>query len=213
MADAKLDQAEGKEDKGKQESLLSSGDASKNTGYDWDFQGLHFRRIMKDDLDELAALHDVLFPVKYSESFFNSLLRKDMMTILAFDKKDSSLVGVSTARVEEDHESCYGKYDGYISTLGVRPGFRRCGLGGFLLKKTIAILEDERNCATIKLHVHAENIAAINLYYKHGFVLVEHLVNHYYFDDKNHDALHLVHYNRSWKRFDNESETAACTIV
>mmetsp|Transcript_13376 Transcript_13376/g.27082 ORF Transcript_13376/g.27082 Transcript_13376/m.27082 type:complete len:210 (+) Transcript_13376:46-675(+) len=166
--------------------------------FDFKFPETIFRRVVKEDIPEIRSLHDVLFPVKYSDSFFNSLLiREEMHTILAFSAEDGVLTGVSTARIEEKSDSCYAIREGYISTLGVKPGYRRNGLGKFLLEKTVELLEKEQNCSAIKLHVKADNIPAINMYYKTGFELLEHLVNHYYFDGKRHDALHLVRYFRS----------------
>mmetsp|Transcript_22182 Transcript_22182/g.30968 ORF Transcript_22182/g.30968 Transcript_22182/m.30968 type:complete len:212 (-) Transcript_22182:111-746(-) len=160
--------------------------------YDWDFKDVYFRGVIREDLKQLMVLHDILFPVKYSESFFNSLLTDEMLTIVAFDAKTSKLIAVSTSRVEEDTESCYTRRAGYISTLGVDPGFRRCGLGRFLLQRTVDMLVKEKNISEVRLHVKADNIPAINMYYKAGFHMSEHLVNHYYFDGNYHDALLLV---------------------
>uniref|UniRef100_A0A7S2U2D6 N-alpha-acetyltransferase 60 n=1 Tax=Lotharella oceanica TaxID=641309 RepID=A0A7S2U2D6_9EUKA len=184
-------------EKTKQDNSISKKLLSKELYYDFKFPDTVFRRVVKDDIPEIISLHDVLFPVKYSDSFFNSLIRRDdMHTILAFSVEDGVLTGVSTARIEEKSESCYAIREGYISTLGVKPGYRRHGLGKFLLEKTVELLEKQQSCSAIKLHVKADNIPAINLYYKTGFELLEHLVNHYYFDGKRHDALHLVRYVR-----------------
>jgi len=166
--------------------------------YSWNFDGVIFRPVIRQDIKELTLLHEILFPVKYSESFYNSLLHTDMLAIVGIDEKTKKIVGVSTARVEEDNESsCYSRTEGYISTLGVAPSYRRCGLGRFLLERTIELLEKERNVSATKLHVKADNIAAINMYYKSKFEMVEHLVNHYFFDGKYHDALHLVRVARA----------------
>ncbi|GAB5372551.1 hypothetical protein AAMO2058_001675100 [Amorphochlora amoebiformis] len=176
-----------------------------------DVFGANFR----EDVKAIAELHTVLFPVKYSEGFYESLFEDNTVVILAYTAAQNMLVGLSTARIEEDSGSCYARCDGYIATLGVKPGHRRGGLGGFLLQRTIDLLRDERNCLTIKLHVKADNIAAINMYYKCGFELLEHLVNHYYFDGKRHDALHLVKYLNHRRKQSSLSTgwSSNCTIL
>jgi len=128
-------------EKTKQDNSISKKLLSKELYYDFKFPDTVFRRVVKDDIPEIISLHDVLFPVKYSDSFFNSLIRRDdMHTILAFSVEDGVLTGVSTARIEEKSESCYAIREGYISTLGVKPGYRRHGLGKFLLEVAVYLI-------------------------------------------------------------------------
>mmetsp|Transcript_43280 Transcript_43280/g.69689 ORF Transcript_43280/g.69689 Transcript_43280/m.69689 type:complete len:279 (+) Transcript_43280:136-972(+) len=178
--------------------------------YNWNFDGVIFRPVIRQDIKELVLLHEILFPVKYSESFYNSLLHKDMLAVVGIDEKTQKIIGVSTARVEDDNESsCYSRREGYISTLGVAPSYRRCGLGRFLLERTVELLENERNVSATRLHVKADNIAAIKMYYKSKFEMAEHLVSHYFFDGKYHDALHLVRVARPVPRQDDDDGTTS----
>lgn len=74
--------------------------------------------------------------------------------------------------------------DGYLSLLGVAPGYRRHGVGSRLLDRAV---EDH---ATVTCHVRATNADAIGFYADRGF-LVEERVRSYYRDGT--DAYRLAH--------------------
>ncbi len=149
-----------------------------------------FRRLEASDLEEIKVLQDHLFPVKYSDHFYNSLVNEPevMMTLLATDECDKP-IGVVTARVRRDNPRL-----GYIATLGVRDDYRRRGLGSELLEKMVTHLDQNRRVERIHLHVKSDNESALKLYEKHGFTKKQYLEQHYYFDDQHHDAWELEKY-------------------
>ena len=169
----------------------------------------NFRRaIVPEDLVSLRVLQSTLFPVQYSDTFYDNLLREDYETILAFSTDDDveALCGVATARVSEmshePHSSCCSpvEIEGYIMTLGVAPSRRGMGLGSHLLKMIKEVMIHEVQCDILTLHVKAGNEPAFRLYQNHDFVIAENLPKHYIIDNKLYDAARLLYRHR-----DNQS--------
>lgn len=112
---------------------------------------LSFRSVAREDIPALKVLHDILFPVKYSDTFYESLLHPEFFTYLAFDCGcDPSEVGpngcprhervpggkcqrplllaVATGKLNTERgASCRRYTEGYITTLGVAPEARNAG--------------------------------------------------------------------------------------
>jgi ribosomal protein S18 acetylase RimI-like enzyme len=121
-------------------------------------------------------------------------------TIIAVGSKEQPsctgiILGFATMRTTILQSTmCRRKHtDMYLSTFGVHPQARRCGLGSALLDQ-LDQLAQHRACKTISLHVLDTNANAIALYQKHGFTVEAILPNHYNFNGKYHNALHLVKY-------------------
>lgn len=163
----------------------------------------------------MQSLQDILFPVKYSNNFYESLFQDRYITCLAFDtfekkppcndvdykqlghtdedfhSKHGRLVGVVTANIERTQDiGCRRQVEGYISTLGVDPAWRRIGLGYFLLQSIIKLLK-EKGCTIITLHVLDTNAAALAMYKKAKFKVSEKLIDHYHFYGAYHNAFKL----------------------
>jgi ribosomal protein S18 acetylase RimI-like enzyme len=136
------------------------------------------------ELGLLRVLQDELFPVHYSDHFYESLLDPAQSHIsLLLWSNDDQLIGAATARIINTQEA-------YLSTLGIRQDYRLQGLGHTILKDITHRIWN-KGCAKITLHVKADNIQAIQLYTKHGFKVTKHLKEHYYFQDQHHDALEM----------------------
>jgi len=151
--------------------------------------GLTFRPMFIGDVPQVKELHDELFPVKYSERFYASLVEKPYCAVLVLDSSTNILVGVATGRVQVGDEE---QVEGYIATFGVHPNFRRKGLGRTLLSLIIDVLKAEAKCdVDVELHVKSDNQPAIQLYVSEGFKVMETLKDHYFFDERHHDALRL----------------------
>jgi len=67
---------------------------------------LQIRSCRKDDISQLVALHENSFPIKYSRSFYDKLLKpkEDRCCIVA--AVDDVLVGAITVRREADRLNC-----------------------------------------------------------------------------------------------------------
>ncbi len=81
--------------------------------------------------------------------------------------------------------------EAHIGTFSVDRAFRRNGVGNFLLASFIARMKS-RKARKIHLEVRPSNLAALNLYFKHGFERVG-LRKNYYTREKE-DALLLSLY-------------------
>ena len=68
-----------------------------------------------------------------------------------------------------------GKRLGWVTTLGVMPAYRRCGIAQALLRKC----EKELAMPAIRLSVRASNMAAIRLYENAGYEVVDHWGKYY----------------------------------
>ena len=76
--------------------------------------------------------------------------------------------------------------EAHIVTVGVRKGYRGCGIGELLLISAIEQAMAHR-AAVVTLEVRPSNGAAINLYRKYGFV--ERGIRKAYYSDNREDAL------------------------
>lgn len=188
---------------------------------DFSAHGISFRnRVLPEDLDGLQRLQDDLFPVRYSQNFYQSLVSgRDPHNVCILATNRNEIIGVASARVIFPNKSGtppsplsrrISDREGYISTLGVHPEFRRIGLGRALLHRIIDFLRQEFRCKTATLHVHVENSAAIALYKNEGFRVDKILQNHYFFDEKHHDALELVKDLRADKA---ENSWSSCVVL
>lgn len=163
-----------------------------------------YRSIVKDDLEQIEQLHEVLFPIRYQKSFYQQLLNPTTITVLAvisqqFYRSDQQggqqIVGVSTLR--EVHETlgrrCWTLLNGlstkkaYLMTFGIAPPWRQQGLGTQLWQETVKVL-CQRKFTEVWLHVKKDNIVAIRFYKKCGWIIVSELKNYYFIDDQYHDA-------------------------
>ena len=182
-----------------------------------DSQFVFRRKVHREDLVQIKELQSVLFPVQYSEVFYENLLRDDYETILAFSADEpEALCGVATARMSQtSHEppvSYCGpdEIEGYIMTLGVAKSARGMGLGSRLLKMIKEIMLQEIQCDILTLHVKVGNFAAFRLYKSHDFVIAESLPQHYTIDNKTYDACRLLYRDPSKTKSCLEPVVALC---
>eukprot|EP00300_Choanocystis_sp_HF-7_P037862 c54247_g1_i1.p1 GENE.c54247_g1_i1~~c54247_g1_i1.p1 ORF type:complete len:187 (+),score=35.87 c54247_g1_i1:46-606(+) len=143
------------------------------------------RDIRASDLTEVEELHLILFPVRYSKSFYQSLLARHVISLVAVDEGTDKIIGIATAR-----ETTPG--EGYIMTIGVHPSHRRRKLATHLLQEISKDLEQSWGCKRTTLHVKTDNAGAIAFYQKHGFQITQRLVDHYCIENQNYDAFELI---------------------
>lgn len=75
--------------------------------------------------------------------------------------------------------------------MGVKASARRRGVGSALVSAAVELCEKWMNVSRIELEVYAENLAAIELYQKHGFV-VEGTCRNYAFRDGRYVDAHVM---------------------
>eukprot|EP01063_Lacrimia_lanifica_P020879 TRINITY_DN28158_c0_g1_i1.p2 TRINITY_DN28158_c0_g1~~TRINITY_DN28158_c0_g1_i1.p2 ORF type:complete len:222 (+),score=67.55 TRINITY_DN28158_c0_g1_i1:100-765(+) len=156
-----------------------------------DASSVWYEPMSRGRMDGVQALHTELFPVVYTQAFYDTLLTDGMVTYLACCEE--GLLGVSTARVlEADAWPCFQPaVRGYINTFGVDNRHRRRKIGSKLLSNTLQELA-RRGCNTVELHVLTDNLPALGFYRKHGFRMSQLIENYYYIDHQYCDAYRMV---------------------
>lgn len=127
-----------------------------------------FRTLTEENLNEVHALLDELFPNEFDNAFCKALSVGKYNSVLLYAKVSNVIVGVSTWHIQKDNIVSTG----FITSFGIRQASRKRGLGKYLMDGTLARIR-ERGCEQVQLHVLATNKAAIRFYRKYGFALRE----------------------------------------
>ncbi|CEG67255.1 hypothetical protein CU097_006183 [Rhizopus azygosporus] len=122
--------------------------------------------ITPNNLGQVRALHKTLFPVSYSDNFYNELLEAGEFAKLAY--YNDVCVGVVCCRKEKD-EDLPEKYKLYMMTLGVLEPYRRLGLGTRLVEHILKQSQLSTDISRVYLHVQVTNDAAVDFYKKNQF--------------------------------------------
>jgi ribosomal-protein-alanine N-acetyltransferase len=107
-------------------------------------------------------------------------LRGNSISLVA--KLNSQIVGFIVGTIYRERNALFG----HVLTVDVLPEYRRKGIGLKLLQKMENIFK-EKNIRTCCLEVRENNIAALSLYRKLGYVEVGKLKKYY----KNADGIYL----------------------
>lgn len=167
---------------------------------------LVFRAARQQDLAGLQDLNKSLFPVQYSDQFYQDLLNPEYRTVLVFCRETQLLVGAATAFMEMGDKKYSGTQtcSAYIMTLGVAEAYRGQGLGRQLLQKIVDGCEVE----LFTLHVKVGNKAALRMYRSFGFQVDAELQDHYTIEGQKYAALALSYARPfSWGEMLNDAIT------
>lgn len=82
--------------------------------------------------------------------------------------------------------------EAHITNIAVHPEFRGAGLGNLLMEKMIELSKSE-GAASMTLEVRRNNIPAISLYKKYGFI--EAAIRKGYYQDTKEDAIIMWKYD------------------
>ena len=134
--------------------------------------------LTEKNVGQLKVLQSVIFPVKYNDRFYTNLVNAPSeLSRLAF-YGDAAVGAVCCREDLNEKNKPNGKL--YIMTLGVLSPYRRLGIGRQLLNYVLTELAPKRpGIHSIYLHVHIENLAAIEFYKMAGFEVTERLENYY----------------------------------
>lgn len=124
---------------------------------------LTFRPVSVVDHDQLKAIHDDLFPVKYSDRFFTEAVNGrglkggQLYTLIAL--RADKIVGFIMAqflecRTSDDTVDLFESGEEpqevfYILTLGLTRDHRRCGLGSELVHRAVEHARLNKNCGAV----------------------------------------------------------------
>lgn len=138
--------------------------------YESTYSDLLFRSVKTSDQDQLKAIHDELFPVKYSDRFFTEAVNGrglkggDLFTLMAVKEDAKSghdtIVGFLMGQflLSSNCDDAFDLFEGgeqskevfYILTLGLVRSYRRCGLGSELVNRSIAYARQNSNCGVVR---------------------------------------------------------------
>ncbi|CAF1118403.1 unnamed protein product [Rotaria sordida] len=150
-----------------------------NTSKSTEYQ---IRRMRLTDIDTLVKIEQITWPNESwpFETFFDHIIHPFWHCwILESTNNDNLILGYGLQYVY--------KSVSHIANLCIDPNQRGRGLGKILLRYMI---DHSRlfGASAIELEVNTSNIPAYNLYYKHGFIIIE-LLEQYYSD--NTDAYRM----------------------
>jgi ribosomal protein S18 acetylase RimI-like enzyme len=155
-------------------------------------RSIHFRPICASDFQEIKALHEEFFPVKYSDSFYKEacqsigINKSHLFTAIAMDS--NKIIGFVFAQfipLSESEDRSLVKSNAkyldacYILTLGIKPEYRRTGLASKLLLQCIDYAKLNKQCGVIYLHVIRGNTSAISFYEKNHFEFFREIAGNY----------------------------------
>lgn len=138
--------------------------------------------VRKAERSDLRALYEIevecfpkdAFPLHHIMRFLED---PEFMTLVII--LEGKVIGYVTARIE-DFE---GKRMGHIYSIAVKPEYRRRGVGSKLLKTLEENLR-RKGVRVCYLETRVSNIAAINLYFKHGYRIFD-ILRCYYGDGED----------------------------
>eukprot|EP01041_Mallomonas_annulata_P003469 gene3469-6900_t len=165
----------------------------------------NFRELRVYDKLALKSLHEELFPIKYSDSFYDDaccgkgLYGKELFTSIVTVNVDEKevLAGFILAQFMSiqqcDDTGMFGicgepKEVCYILTLGLQPSYRREGLGQRLIGQCCEYARGNPVCGAVYLHVIHYNRVAI-LFYEHmAFEFIKELKDFYALPEGRHSS-------------------------
>lgn len=128
------------------------------------------REYRETDLEAIYALDQQCFAraFQFSRSSMRDYAEAENAISLIAEAEGGELAGFVIADVEEWEGTRWG----YVVTLDVAEGYRRKGLAGRLMTEVERRVLEEGG-ETMLLHVHTENVGAVTLYEKRGYVRVQ----------------------------------------
>ena len=107
----------------------------------------------------------------YSRDTFEYLLTSPDAVSYRAVTNDGTMIGFIVGLVEPD-------FTGHITTLGVAPEHRRCGIANRMLAKAVDCFR-RRNVRIVRLEVRSVNHGAQDLYRKLGYTVTQRLPRYY----------------------------------
>jgi len=126
-----------------------------------------FASLTPNNLGTVRKLNSVLFPIKYSEKFYQDILHPSVEDFCKLVYYNDVPVGTVCCRLEtSDDETSL-----YIMTMGILAPYRSRGLGSTCLEQVLAAASSctKPKIKRVHMHVQTSNEAAKKFYERHGF--------------------------------------------
>ncbi|KAI0930285.1 hypothetical protein AcW1_009020 [Taiwanofungus camphoratus] len=130
-----------------------------------------------NNMGTVRKLNSVLFPIKYSEKFYQDILQPEVDDFCKLIYYNDIPVGTICCRLE----TADGHTKLYLMTMGVLAPYRSRGVGSQSLKQIIAAAasHSKPKVDAIYLHVQVSNDSAKAFYERHGFKEIDIHQNYY----------------------------------
>ena len=135
-------------------------------------------------IDDVIIIENLSFKTPWKKEDFVAELTRNICArykVLIIDNRVVSYGGMWVL-LDEAH----------ITNIAVHPEFRGIGLGNVIVEQLVKEAK-ENNISSMTLEVRMNNISAINLYKKYGFI--EEAVRKNYYQDTGEDAIIMWKYN------------------
>jgi len=144
-----------------------------------------FSSLTPNNLGTVRKLHSVLFPIRYSERFYDDILQPEVENFCKLVYFNDVPVGTICCRLEIKN----GANQLYLMTMGILAPYRSRGVGSQCLEliAAAAAAHAKPKLSRVYLHVQTSNTAAKAFYERHGFVEVG-IHKGYYKKIAPHDA-------------------------
>ncbi len=143
---------------------------------------IRVREMRYEDLDEVMKIENACFAVPWSRQS----MQEELFSLMKY---------YYTALIDGKVAGYGGMWhvvtEGHITNIAVAPQYRRMGVGDAIVGKIMQTAE-EKEMLGVTLEVRVSNIAAKNLYEKHGFVVTGERKK--YYSDNNEDAYLMWNY-------------------
>jgi len=117
------------------------------------------RRMLKQDIDTVAAIEQEIFSKPWSKKSFQDAVQSEHTIYLAAEG-EAGLTGYCGIWLSGE--------TGDLCNMAVVPSYRKCGIGKALLLEGIR-LSAKQGAEELFLEVRESNVPAIGLYEKNGF--------------------------------------------
>lgn len=140
-------------------------------------QRVSLSSLTPNNLGTVRKLNSVLFPIKYSEKFYQDILLPEAEDFCKLVYYNDVPVGTACCRME----TVDGQTKLYLMTMGILAPYRHRGVGSYSLQKIIdaATAHAKPKIDVIYLHVQVSNDSAKAFYERHGFKEIG-VYEHYY---------------------------------
>jgi ribosomal-protein-alanine acetyltransferase len=158
------------------------------------------REMCKEDLEAVTALEAACFSMPWKYHDFENILSDPkciyLVAVLETEKRDAQLPTVIGGCLLIDTIG-----EGDISNVAVHADFRKNHIATALLQALLTIGKTKREIKVFTLEVRSQNLAAIGLYQKLGFISVG--IRPRFYEKPKDDALIMKFYIESERQENN----------
>ena len=181
---------------------------------------LEYRPVQPNDLNELKQLHELFFPLSYSDAFYNRAVKgigihgKRLYSIIVIDNIINEnniiipkMVGFVLAQfinvLDCGDESLYyhslfqiPKHNKvcYILTIGIIETYRKHGIATYLIKQVIQYAKSNSKCGCVYLHVIDYNKVAMQFYENNNFIKLRYIEEFYTIHNQPYSSYLYIYY-------------------